>query len=382
MSIVSDTGEFLGGSVRVLHIVGDSKFGGGSVIISQIVIAQKLKGYDVGVLTTDSEFISHLQEHGIKTYEVDCIWRSYNILKDLKGIFRLFVFLNKSNFDVVHTHTTKAGFIGRIAAKLASCKNIFHTVHGFPFSENSLYLKVKMFSFLEYILVKFTDKLIFVSNYHKVWARELGIISDKSNAISIRNGVDSPQISTDNVSKLEQKFGTALKVVFVGRIVKEKGVFDLLTAFNIIKKEFVDLQLFFVGVGPDFELLKEDASTSEGVVFTGFVSNPSDYLQLADVFVLPSYREGLSISALEAQSVGTPSILSNVGGNVEISSNGESAFIFELHDTDDLTSKLRTLLSSELERQRLKEISQSNFKDNFTSEKMINSYRELYESIS
>lgn len=362
-------------------MVGDSKFGGGSVIISQIVNSQKSMGYDVSVLTTDSEFLSHLHSNGIKTLEVDCIWRSYNIFKDLIGVYRLHSFLKKNNFDVVHTHTTKAGFIGRLAAKLSNSKNIFHTVHGFPFSEDSSYIKVKVFSFLELFLAKFTDKLIFVSDYHKAWARDLGISSDDSKTISIRNGVDCPVINIDKVNKLVEEFGADLKIVFVGRIVKEKGVFELLTAFDALVKEFSNLKLFFVGTGPDFDLLQEKANKLPGVHFTGFVTNPADYLKYSDVFVLPSYREGLSISALEAQSVGTASVLSDVGGNIEISSEGESALIFRLHDIDDLVLKLRMLLSSESKRKSLSDSSIINFKYNFTNKKMINGYRKLYEKI-
>jgi glycosyltransferase involved in cell wall biosynthesis len=362
-------------------VVGDSKFGGGSVIISQIVNSQKSMGYDVSVLTTDSEFISHLHSNGIKTLEVDCIWRSYNLFKDLIGVYRLYSFLKKNNFDVVHTHTTKAGFIGRLAAKLSNSKHIFHTVHGFPFSEDSSYIKVKVFSFLEFFLAKFTDKLIFVSDYHKAWARDLGISGDESKTISIRNGVDCPVIHLDHINKLVDEFGADLKIVFVGRIVKEKGVFELLTAFDVLVKEFSNLKLFFVGTGPDFALLQVKASKSPGVHFTGFVTNPADYLQFSDVFVLPSYREGLSISALEAQSVGTASVLSDVGGNIEISNEGESALIFRLHDIDDLVLKLRILLSSESKRKSLSDSSIINFKNNFTNEKMINGYRQLYENI-
>ncbi|MET1253599.1 glycosyltransferase family 4 protein [Aliikangiella maris] len=365
----------------MLHVVGDSKFGGGSVIISQIVVAQKEKGYDVSVLTTDREFISHLQSKGINTHHVDCIWRSYNLFKDVLGVFRLVTFLNRDEFDVVHTHTTKAGFIGRIAGRISGCKNIFHTVHGFPFSENSSLLKVRIFAIIEKFLARFTHRLIFVSDYHRKWAKDLGIISNNSNAISIRNGVNAPSISGDKVKVLKEKFGNKISIVFVGRIVREKGVFDLLHAFSILKDSIKGAQLFFVGDGPDFEKLKDEACGEDGVYLTGFVKNPADYLTLADIFVLPSYREGLSISALEAQALGVPSILSNVGGNIEISDNGKSALIFDVGCISALVQKLSCLLSDEKLCERLRLSSNENFNDNFTSEKMTTEYNNLCEEI-
>ena len=137
----------------------------------------------------------------------------------------------------MHTHTTKAGFVGRIAAWLAKTKVIVHTVHGFPFSEVSSKLKVRVFSLLEKLLFKISTKVIFVSNYHLLWAQELKIVKSQTDiAIAIRNGVDAVGTRV----KI-QDLDAEPRLIFIGRMVKEKGIFDLLSAYNNLKEKYKNL---------------------------------------------------------------------------------------------------------------------------------------------
>jgi glycosyltransferase involved in cell wall biosynthesis len=359
---------------KILHIVGDSKFGGGSVIIAQLAVHQKSIGYDVSVLTTDNEFSIYLRDLGINVIHFDCIWRSYNLVKDIYGIVKLTSFLRKNRFDFVHTHTTKAGFIGRVASWLSRVTYIIHTVHGFPFSEVSSKIKVSVFSFLERILFRISNKVVFVSNYHLAWAERLGIVSRSGVAISIRNGVDpiSPEKNSQSLRN----------IVFVGRMVKEKGIFDLLNAFNRIKELHTDVSLLYIGDGPDFLELKSLVEGQTQIHLTGFINDVTQFISEEDIFVLPSYREGLSISAIEAQSMGLASVLSDVGGNVEVSNNGLAAQIFRVTDVENLAKVLNHILSDSEFRETLKVNAKQNYLKNYTSQRMLEEYRELYSTLT
>lgn len=363
--------------MKILHIVGDSKFGGGSVIISQLAAAQLDKGYIVEVLTTDSEFKSHLNKIGVCTVHIDCIWRNYNPITDLLGIIKLRKFLKNSSYDVIHTHTTKAGFVGRVAAKLAGIKTIFHTVHGFPFSESSSRVKVFVFSQLEKLLYKISSKVIFVSNYHLEWARKLSIVTN-SNGVAIRNGIDKIDYSSSELFFDDVNGLPVINILYIGRVVKEKGLFDLVLAFRRLLDSNPNVNLYIIGDGPDLAELKQFSSTSKNIHFKGFVNNATEYLSKSDIFVLPSYREGLSISAIEAQAYGIPSLLSDIGGNVEISANGVNALLFEVGNVDSMLQKLELLINSKDKRLELSSFASRNFDENFTRDKMVSNYIDLY----
>lgn len=363
---------------KILHVVGDSKFGGGSVVIAQLVIDQSSSGFAVSVLTTDSEFSSYLTAHNIEVVNLDCIWRSYNLFSDIYGILKLARYLRENHFDVVHTHTTKAGFVGRIAAWLAQTKYIVHTVHGFPFSEKSSKLKVVVFSRLESFLYKISTKVVFVSYYHLAWAAKLRIVNtDHSTAVAIRNGVKP--VSATLPSERE---AAPVRIVFIGRIVKEKGVFDLLVAYRMLKRNFPDVKVVFIGDGPDLTELKSLVTADDAIEFTGFVTDVPALVSPDDIFVLPSYREGLSISAIEAQSMGLASVLSDVGGNVEVASNGNAALIFKTGDSTDLAAKLSTLLGDATLRTNLGAAALNHFEQNFTDRRMLQEYKDLYGQFS
>lgn len=143
-------------------------------------MAQEAKeiGWDVDVLTTDPIFKESLINQGLRVINLEVIWRKINPLKDLLGLNRLYSFLKKSNYTIIHTHTSKAGFVGRLAAYLAGIPIIIHTAHGFAFHEQSSSLEICFYSSLEKLASNWCDKIVCVSDFHKKWALRLGIANE------------------------------------------------------------------------------------------------------------------------------------------------------------------------------------------------------------
>lgn len=212
---------------HILHIVGDSKYGGGSKVIEDLVITALEKGFRVTVLATDTTLIQRIKTIGGEVIELDCIWRKISIINDLKGLLILTSFLRKNRFDIVHTHTTKAGLIGRIAAKLAKVELIIHTIHGFAFGEDSAKKKVVFYTLIEMFAAFFCHKIVTVSEYHRQWALRLKI-SSSTKIVCIPNGI------TINFDNRNVAYVSPVSISFVGRLVKEKGIDDLIRAAQVL----------------------------------------------------------------------------------------------------------------------------------------------------
>ena len=161
--------------MRVLHVVGDSRFGGGVFVVKSIADVAKALGWEVDVLATDPLVQASFKHDGIRIVNLDSIHRPINPLDDYRGFKILRNFLKSRRYDLVHTHTSKAGVVGRRAAYDAKVPAILHTVHGFAFHEGSRFLSIQVYSTIERIASRWCDAIVTVSDFHKRWAETLGI---------------------------------------------------------------------------------------------------------------------------------------------------------------------------------------------------------------
>src|SRR5689334_2312381 len=137
--------------VRILHVVGDSSFGGAAKIILRLAEVMKAEGCQVDILTTSPAFQQAAEQNGIGVVGLDVIRREIRPVWDLAGLIGLYRFLRRERYQIVHTHTSKAGFVGRLAAWLAAVPVILHTTHGFAFHERSPLARRTFYSALERI---------------------------------------------------------------------------------------------------------------------------------------------------------------------------------------------------------------------------------------
>jgi glycosyltransferase involved in cell wall biosynthesis/ribosomal protein S18 acetylase RimI-like enzyme len=370
---------------RILHVVGDSAFGGGGRVIIALASAARSSGHEVDVLATDPEFCDALGLRHIRAVRLDCIRSRVRPLSDLWGVLTLSRWLRDAPYDVVHTHTSKAGILGRLAARKAGVPLIVHTIHGFAFHEDSPPWLIRAISMVERLASRWCDVLVAVSEFHREWAISLEI-APASQILAIPNGVSPervlPTISPDQRRREVGIEGSAPMILSIGRLATGKGLEALIDASERLAHRHGDLRLVIVGEGPHRAALEKrvrQLGALTTIRFAGFTEDVGSWLAAADIVALPSVREGMSIALLEAMSAGCAIIASNIGSNREVTADGNAAVLVPPEDPNALVDAIDSLLRNPTRRAELGSLAKNRQLRAYSEEHMGRAYVALYE---
>lgn len=370
--------------MKILHIIGRSEFGGATVHVFSILEMLKEKGHDVALLSTNSETISSAKKRNIPIVRDIEIQRNINIYKDIKALVLLTKYLKHKKYDIVHTHTSKGGFIGRIAAKLAGINRIIHTVHGFSFQADSPDLKKIIYGSLERIAGWCTDTVITVNNEDRKTAIEKNILP-KGKVITIYNGVkENKPISKERIKECREEFDLKEDDIVTGipgRLCREKGHLVAIKAIKKLITEYPNVKLLIIGKGPDEELFKERVkklNLTSNVIFTGFRRDMENWFEIMDIFLLPSFREGMSITLLEAMAAEKPIICTDIRGNREVITDNVNGLIVKPGNSDEIKEKIKILIEDENLKDKLAKQAYEDYKNKFTQSIMLDKTSKVY----
>lgn len=372
-------------SARILHIVGDSKYGGGSYVILRLAQMARAVGWEPWVLTTDPVFQQVLTENALPYTNCALIAREIHPYKDLRALRQLTAYLRANHFDIVHTHTSKGGFIGRRAAWSAGVPAIIHTVHGFAFHEQSHPLQVRLYAAIERLAARWCHKLVTVSCYHREWALQLKIATPAKIA-AIPNGIDPARVEpTQPLSNIREALGIhagAPIILSTGRLAAQKGFEYLIEAVAMLKQRSPQsFRVIIAGEGPLRDALQRQIQrlgVAESVRLIGFYKTIGDLYALADLVVLPSLWEGLSIALLEAMAAGKPIITTTIGSNLEATDNGRVARLVPPKDVSALAKAIQQMLGNSQQAAHYARCARDHFMQHYTETRMLEQYRQLY----
>jgi len=327
------------------------------LLLNQIKYLQK-EGYEISVVCSPGKWIKEIESYGIKVKPIE-MKRKISPIFDLIALFRLISFFKKEKFDIVHTHTPKASLLGQLAAKIAGVPIVVNTNHGFYFQKGDFWLKRKFFIFIEKIAANFSD-LIFSINKEDI---ETAIKEKICNSDLIKYSGDGVDLSHFNRERFSQQFIENKKREFgidpskkiigiVARLVEEKGYLELFEAFKKILNEFPNTLLLVIGPKEpekrdaiDPEIVK-NYNIEEKVMFLGERTDVDEIYPLMDIFVLPSRREGLGLSILEASAMERPVVVTDIRGCREAVDNGKTGILVPPKNPAKLAEALIYLLSN------------------------------------
>ena len=285
-------------------------------------------------------------DRGVVTHRVEELQRAVNPITDLRAYRAIFNHIKKGEYDIVHTHISKAGVIGRLASKRAGGPAIVHTYHGNIEELDRRTLASRAYLKFEQLAANMSDALIAVSD--DVMSKTCGMgIGSREQFRVIPNGIDLTQF--DPTRSWDYPAGLSGTPILgtIGSLTPEKGVDVLLEAMPAIVKEIPTLQLCIVGDGILKEELQRQAERlgiASNVHFAGVAADVRPWLAAFDLFVLASRREGMGRVLMEAMAMGVPVIGTRVGGIPEIIEDGVNGQLVDSEDSGVLTATILELV--------------------------------------
>ena len=341
------------------------------VLLRQWLEGLQQAGFEVHIACSKGIYFDQLAGAGFIMHPVR-LKRTFNPVSHIVPLIELLTLLRTGQFQVVNTHSPVAAAVGRFAAALAGVQTIIYTVHGFYFHDRMPALQRKAFVAFEWLLGRWTDAFMFVSDEDRRTAQESGICGVNARVCTIYNGVDLDLFHPRPPAPANEAPATALRlqhsltdrpvVGCVGRIVKDKGYREFLEAATNLTAAGFDATWMIVGdslpsdrdqFGPTLREQVRKAGLADRFVFTGMTPLVADYLALMDIFVLPSYREGFPRSILEAMSTGLPVVATDIRGCREAVLEGVTGFIVPPRDGKALAEAIKRLLVDPALRQKM-----------------------------
>jgi len=352
------------------------------------------RGYELSAVCSPGKWVKDIEREGIKVKTIK-IKRKISPLSDLITVFGLYFYFKKEKFNIVHTFTPKAGLLGQVAAKMAGVPIICNTVFGFYFHEGTHFLQRRFFVFFEKIAAKFSD-LIFSINKEdiKTAAKEKICSKQKIKYCGIGVNVDrfNPErFSADFIEEKKKILGinpANIVLGIVARLVKEKGYLDLFDAFDIIVKKFPNVTLLIVGINEpekkdsvQIEDIIKNYGLEKKVLFLGERVDVDEIYPLMDIFVLPSHREGLSVSLLEAQATEKPVVATDIRGCREAVDRGRTGILVSVKNPDELANAIIYLLSNPKIAKEMGKNGRMKVKREFDERIIFNRIEECYQKL-
>ena len=353
-------------------------------------------GFDVLMMSAEGKELAEIIEMEQCRHIIVPMTRKITPFQDLKCLFTLIKIFRKEKPDIVHTHTPKAGLLGMLAAKFCGVKTRIHTVAGLPLMVEKGF---------KYRVLKCTEKLTYVAANH-VWPNSnslMKIIIEKklckTNKLQViakgsTNGINisrfDKEVLNENVLyeiKKQVNFSNEHKYLLcIGRLVKDKGIAELVHVFTQLQNNNQNLKLILVGeyedtLDPLPSAVLQEIETNPSIIHINWSNQVEYFMHLAGLFVFPSHREGFPNVLLQAGAMQLPIICSQITGNTDIVTDKETGLIFESGNEQQMCKLLQYALLHPQHMQDMAKKLQQHVRDNYRQENIWQNMLEAYKTL-
>jgi len=374
--------------MRLCHVITKPELGGAQRTTLDILSMLPKNKYDVSLITSPKGILKSEFEdlENVKSHFSPFLVRPINPLYDIFALIHIYLIYRRSKYDIVHTHSSKAGIIGRWAARLAGIPVIIHTVHGWPFNEYQPRILRRFYIFLEKITARFSAKIICVSRKDLQTGIEYKI-APKEKFVFVKYGIPLSQFREtavdSSLKKRELKITNNDPIVGMISCLKvQKAPLDYIKAAIKIYEGMPNVNFLLVGDGvlrTKCERFLAPTRLNGRFIFTGWRRDVSKILDILDVVVLTSKWEGTPIAIIEGLSKGCCVVATNVGGTSEIVRDGITGYLTRPGAHEEIVEKVLELLKSPQSLNKMKESASLSIDDSFSVDRMANEIDNVYQ---
>ena len=380
--------------LRVCHVITRMIIGGAQENTLLTVRGLLERGHEAVLLTgpthgPEGKLLESMEFPGLKVIEEPTLVREINPLTDIRAFLRLKRFFRKEEFDIVHTHSSKAGIVGRLAARAAGVPLVLHTVHGQAFHKYEKSWRNKLYILAERRAAKASDHIFAVAQAMVEQCVDANIAPRDKYSV-VYSGMDlQPYLPTTPDMELKKNLGipaTAPVIGKIARLFELKGHEYLLEAAPDIVRKIPEVRFLLVGDGILREQLQQTVAArglQENFVFAGLV--PPDeipkYVSIMDVLVHLSLREGLPRTVVQALAGGIPAVAYDLDGTPEVVQNGTTGYLCPPQSTAEVRDALLELLENPGKATRMGHAGRELVKERFNWRTMVRQLEEAYLSM-
>lgn len=299
------------------------------------------------------------EKYGIRIHQIDFIRTPYD-LRNIKAYKQLVQLIKREKFDAIHCNTPTGGVLGRLAGKKCKVKKIIYQAHGFHFYKGAPKKNWLIYYPIEKWLAKYTDALITINNEDYELAKSKFQLRHNGKVYYVPGvGIDLSQYDLPDGIREKKRTELGLKetdivLISSGELNENKNNQIIIQALSKLRHE--SLYYIICGTGLKYDELKKmtsDNGLDDYILFLGYRNDIKELYRASDIFVMPSLREGLSRSIMEAMASGLPCVVSNIRGNTDLLENTNSGFLCEATDVLAYTKKIKKLANDETMRKTM-----------------------------